>query len=751
MTTVVGRIRRWPHALPLLLVVLVVLAANALFVFGVFDPNPLNLYAGLSDLTHPGLTGGLPTADPNVGITSQALGHLAALDWLHGHVPWWNPYEGLGAPLAGEMQSAALFPPTLLLAFSNGQIAFHLLLELAAGVATYALVVRLGLTRTAAMAGAVAFALCGTFAWFGHAPVNPLPFLPLMLLGLELATDPARPIRRRGFVALALGVALSLYAGFPEVTYLSGVLVAIWAVARLAEVGPRRRAPFATTVLAAAVAGFLLAAPVLVPFLDYLRVADVGGHSGVFAESSLPGAAAAQMFLPYVYGPINPFSSTAGTGQLADLWQNVGGFLSASLLPFALLGVGGLWRGRRRAPGDPPFPWLRLALCLWLLIALGRSFGVQPFFSLVDALPGMKDVAFARYSPATWSMALIVLAVLGFDDLVRRRTTRNMVLGAGAVSLLIVVLSIVGSRRLDRLSATVPHLSLWESGSVVWAVLVVVAVLAVAVWVGGRTRRYVLAAIIVVDALAMFVVPELAAPRAAVVYPAPIDYLAAHLGTARFATVGPVPANDGSYFDLASINSNDIPQPKTYDHFSTTVLGLPLQTGEAPTAALSDFLTHVGAFEKAGVKFLLTPHGFVAPSQAAAARLQRVLSSASGDLYQLPHPAAYVTLSSPGCRVVRQSFAGATVSCRRPATLVRRETAMAGWTATVDGKAATLRAAGPFQATNVPAGTSTVTFNFSPPYLTLALVAFVFGLLALIAVYAVPLLATHRSRSHPPT
>jgi hypothetical protein len=745
---VLDRIRHWPHAGPLVVVLCVVLVANALFLFGVFDPNPLNLYAGLSDLTRPGLTGGLPAADPNVGITSQALGHLAALDWLHGHVPWWNPYEGLGAPLAGEMQSASFFPPTLLLAFSNGQIAFHLMLEIGAGAATYALLIRLGVTRSAAVAGAVAFALGGTFAWFGHAPVNPLPFLPLMLLGVELATDAAAPVRRRGFVALSIGVALSLYAGFPEDAYLDGLLVAIWAGARLAEIAPRRRATFVAAVLAAVVTGLLLAAPVLTAFLDYLRVGDVGGHAGAFAHASLPAAAAPQVFLPYVYGPINPFADSIGTAQLAALWKDVGGYLTVSLLPLASLGAAGAWKGRRSAPGDPGFPWLRVALLLWLLVAFGRTFGIEPFVSLVDSLPGMKDVAFSRYSPPTWTMALTVMAVLGFDDLVRGRTTRIWVLGAGGLSLFVVAASIVGSRRLDRISSAVSHLHLWEWGSALWAVLVVVVVLIVALRLGKGVSGPVLAGIVVVDALAMFVVPELAAPRAAVVYPAPVEYLATHLGSARFVTVGPVPANYGSYFALSSINSNDIPQPKAYDKFSATELGLPTQSGQATEPALADFLAHVPAFEEAGVKFLLAPHGVVVPSQVVSAQLRPVLASPSGDLFELPHPSNTMTLSLPGCRVVSQSLDAATVACPHPATLLRRETFMPGWSASVDGKRVALRAAGPFQVTRVPSGTSTVTFSFSPPFLTLALVAFGLGLLAVVAVCAQPCL-TRRRRAAP--
>jgi hypothetical protein len=45
---------------------------------------------------------GKPFTHNYSGWTSQALGHLAALDWLHGTVPWWNPFEGLGAPLIWE-------------------------------------------------------------------------------------------------------------------------------------------------------------------------------------------------------------------------------------------------------------------------------------------------------------------------------------------------------------------------------------------------------------------------------------------------------------------------------------------------------------------------------------------------------------------------------------------------------------------------------------------------------------------------
>src|SRR5262249_49786057 len=157
-----------------------VLVANLLYVLGISDANPLGPRSGLGIVTTPSFVHGLPTIDPNNGFVSQALGHRAALDLLHFHLPWWTPYEGTGAPLAGEMQSAALFPPPLLTAISNGQLYEHMLLEFIAGAATYLVLRRLSVARLACLAAAIAFALNGTFAWFTHAPVNPVAFLPLL-------------------------------------------------------------------------------------------------------------------------------------------------------------------------------------------------------------------------------------------------------------------------------------------------------------------------------------------------------------------------------------------------------------------------------------------------------------------------------------------------------------------------------------------------------------------------------------------
>lgn len=300
-----ARVRPSADQWALLAITVAVLLANLPYLLGFFHPNPLGYRSGLTvSITH-GLLSGKPTIDPSAGFTSQALGHLAALDLLHLRLPWWNPYEGTGMPLLGETQSAALFPPTLLTAFANGQLYEHVLLELIAGLCTYLLLRRLAVTRPAAAAGAIAFALNGKFAWFADAGVNPLPFLPMLLLGIEWAFAATRSGRRGGWRLFALAGALSVYAGFPEVAYIDALMGGCWIGWRCGCLERRELRSFMVKIALGVATGILLAAPVLVAIGTYLSHAALGVHAGTRLGSlHLHPSALPQLLMPYVYGQI---------------------------------------------------------------------------------------------------------------------------------------------------------------------------------------------------------------------------------------------------------------------------------------------------------------------------------------------------------------------------------------------------------------------------------------------------------------
>jgi len=228
------------------------------------DPIWFNSAAVLG--IHGGLLPGIPYIDPNVGFTTQALGHLAAQDWLTGIIPWWDPYSGIGLPLAGEMQPNAFFLPfVFLLLLHNGVLWLKVAMQVMAGLATFLLLRELKLGRLAALTGGALYALNGTFAWLPGpvAVINTIPFLPLLLYGIEVAR---KEDGRIGILWIGLAIAGSLLAGFPEAAYINGLLALTWALYRF--FGERRRWRFAGRVMYGGLLGLLLAAPLLVACFD---------------------------------------------------------------------------------------------------------------------------------------------------------------------------------------------------------------------------------------------------------------------------------------------------------------------------------------------------------------------------------------------------------------------------------------------------------------------------------------------------
>ena len=589
-----------------------VLIANVAYLIGAADANPLATRSGLAASVVAGPLPGERAADPNDGFTSQALGHRAALDLLHLRAPWWNPYEGTGAPLAGEMQSAALFPPTLLLALSSGQLYEHMLLELLAGICTYLLLRRLALARLASTAAGIAFALNGTFAWLAHAPVNPIPFLPMLLLGIEAAFAATVAGRRGGFALMAVAGALSVYAGFPEVAYADALLAVCWFAWRGACLEHARLGAFVRKGAAGVLVGTLLSAPLLAASADYVANASLGGH-GHAGAVHLPAAAAPQLVLPYVYGPIFAFSDPKHV--VFGTWGSVGGFLSASL---ALLALVGLAAGRHRG--------LKVALSAWIVLALARMFGEPPGLgALLGLLPGMSRVALYRYGFPSVEFAVIVLAALGLDRLEGARLPRGRIAAAAAAALVLVALATAGAlpyaRRLGSGSGQIRYFE----ASLIWGVAVVIAAAGAMLLRRSSLRIGLASAIVAVEALLLFVVPEASAPRSASLDTAPVEYLQRHLGSARFFTLGPLQPNYGTYFGVASLNANDLPVPTRFADYVTsrldqavdpTVFVGDLGGGRARSAPSpeAELLRNRAGYRAAGVAYVLTPAGNPLPA-----------------------------------------------------------------------------------------------------------------------------------------
>ncbi len=702
--------------------------ANALYLLDFSDPNPLGLDSGLlTSITHGFVSGG-PTIDPSNGYISQALGHRAMLDLVHLHAPWWNPFEGTGAPLAGETQAAALFPPTLLTLLSNGQLYEHMLLELIAGTATYFLLRRLSVNRWVGAAGGIAFALNGAYSWLWHATFNPIAFLPLLLLGIERMRSASLAGRSGGWRLFAIAGALSAYAGFPETAYIDTLLAVLWFGWRCTGLERPVLRPLLIKLCLGVGVGVLLSAPLLIAAVGYVNHAFLGVNAtGVLGNLRFPTVALPQLLMPYIYGPIFAYNDPAGT--LSSLWGSVGGYVSTTLLLFAILGL--CSRGRRG---------LRIILGVWILLAFSRMYGQIPLLGdVLGWLPAMSQIAFFRFATPSLEFAMIILAVLGIDDLVKVPEHRRRLVWASAGILVVVVLAGVEAHSLYATLLAAKGKREVFLASLAWGAGLPLIAGALALRRGQLDVR-ILAGLLAVDALALFAAPELSAPRTVQLDLAPVAYLRQHLGLSRFATLGPFQPNYGSYFGLAEVNNNDNPTPGIFARYVTTKLDRYVRPtlfvgtygGDRPFLVPSpkqELLRNLAGYRAASVAYVLTPPRQGLPPNPSSYSL--VARTPSAWIYHLAGAAPY--FGAAGCTIQADRRGAATVSCTRPSTLVRRETDLAGWTAEIGGRRLPIaRDEGLFQSVHVPAGTHRIVFSYSPPGLLWAIIGFLLGVGALV-------------------
>ena len=719
-----------PWTTPLLLILLAVLIGNGLYLIGESNISPIWWTANIStNICH--ITCGRPMIDPNVGFITQPLGHLSAMDVLHGHLPWWNSYEGLGQPLAGEMQAASLFPLTLLFAFPAGLLWFHICLELIAGFSTYFLAKRLGVPMIFATAAGCLFALNGTFAWVGNAVLNPIGFLPLLLLGIEWIYDSTQTKNRRGWYLAAIAIALAFYAGFPEVAYFNGLFALGWAAVRLFSLPRDTRARAIGRLGIAGGTGILLSLPILVPFADFTKVANLGHHTAAIDGTAHISIHAIQMFFdPYVHGTL--FTNL----NVASVWGGIGGYFTASVGALALLGL----FGKRLRP-------LRIYLAIWTVIGLCGAWDFLDIRKVWNLIPLIENVSFGRYIMSSCELSFILLAAFGLMDLAESARAKRLFTVTTSVMLLGLIWIVLAASSLNE-GVVYGHRARY-----IYAFLDAIPFIAIiALLVLGRLTKYkivplLVALVLVGESLLMFGVPGGGSAKVVNVDMGPITFLQKHEGHYRFFDFAVLTPNWGSQYGLNELNAIDLPFPEKFSKF----IEAELYPGLLPsnqfvihngivglTAQENEIVTHFKNYEAASVKYLLMPQALVILPALTNLGVKLVYTDAKVNIYEMPHPRAFLSTKSSSCTVTTTNVDKTSVNCPNGAsTLVRTELMMAGWKAYVNGKSVTITTVdGVYQSVKVPQGTSIVTYRFVPPHEKYAVLLALLAALFLVGAWS---------------
>jgi hypothetical protein len=718
-----------PSTTALLLILLAVIIGNGLYLVGESNINPIWWTANISTvICH--ITCGRPMIDPNVGFITQPLGHLSAMDLLHGHLPWWNYYEGLGQPLAGEMQAASFFPLTLLFALPGGLLWFHMCLEIIAGFSTYFLAKRLGVPMIFATAAGCLFALNGTFAWVGNAVLNPIAFLPMLLLGIEMIYDSTQTKNNRGWYLAAIAIALAFYAGFPEVAYFNGLFALGWAAVRLFSL-PRdsRKLAIGRLGIGGGI-GLLLSLPILVPFADFTKVANLGHHTAAIDGTAHISIHAIQMFFdPYVHGTL--FTNA----NVASVWGGIGGYFTASVGALALLGL----FGKRLRP-------LRIYLAAWTVIGLCGAWNFLELRKVWNLIPLIENVSFGRYIMSSCELSFIILAAFGLMDLAESAKAKRLFTVTTAAMLLGLIWIVLAASSLN------DHIYYGHRARLIYAFLDAIPFVAiVALLVLGRFTKYkivplLVALVLVGESLLIFGVPGGGSAKIVNVDMGPINFLRTHEGQDRFLDFAVISPNWGSEFGLNELNAIDLPFPEKFSKLIETQLypGLTpsnqfvIHGGLTGIIAQEDELAkHFKAYEGASVKYIVMPREVALEPALTVLGVIPVYADSKAAIYKLPHARNFISTKSYACNVLSTNVDKATVNCPSGgSTLVRTELMMAGWKAYVNGKPATIKTVdGVYQSVKVPAGNSTVTYTFLPPHEKYAILLALLAALFLVEVW----------------
>lgn len=645
----------------LVLIVAPLLGQSASLLTGL-SSNPIWTVSGVVSGVGPQMVAGWPFGDPNVGWTNQALGKLAAIDWLHGRIPWWNPYSGIGLPLAGEMQPAAMFLPfVLLLAFQNGIFWLELVLQSFAGLMTFALLRQMGFGRATSIVGALLYEFNGTFqAVPGETILNVIPFLPLLLLGIERArtsgdhSDSRKNPRegRTAIVLIACGIGGSILGGFPEAAYIDGLMALLWATFRLYADADRLR--FIRRVAIGGILGLFIAGPQIIAFTDFAALTDIF-QTHTIGNVFLNIHAMAQIIVPHIYGPLG---TNLGNNLLLQIAGGTGGYVGVLSLIFAAFGA--------LTMRDRP---IAVLLVIWILLSLGKMFGFEPVMTMMNALPFMKDTEFFRYSSPAWELAAVILIAGGLDNPTPQIRTYLVAVVAG---LFLIGLCV---------ALAWPWLPIWHWSSVNLAYMIRWIVMATAfqlaaiafttfIWlrIAGPRRQALLGGTLVVYTMAMMMLPQLSGqPPGKIDWPA-IKFLKSHLGLQRFYTVGPIQPNYSAYFEIANINHNYLPVALNWSRYVETHLfpsaasqngGIfwapfpPMKVG----TAIADLHRFATSYQFLGVRYVVADPGqqmspsLTLPSEAGQRSPER-LYRGDGLTWHLVAPAAFSHLGT----ITRISF-----------------------------------------------------------------------------------------------
>ena len=321
-----------------------------------------------------------------------------------GEFPLWNPYIFTGTPLWANTQSALFYPLNLFHYVLPPPLGFTVssLLKLLMGCLLMHLFLRqLGLSHVVALFGGVGFGFCAfTVFWLNHPHTNVTPLIPLCFLVTEWL------VRKPGLGAMmwcALVAALTLYGGHVEIAFIAACACGLYFLLRLIQTQQLSLRAL-SRFLGAYVFALLLAAALVVPFIEFLLHTAIWDERGDTVQFSIPFAGWLNLLLPDLFILPGWQQDTVGYHAFSP-------YVGALVWPLVFMGIKRNWR--------QAWPFL-----LIMLLSLAIAFTVNPVHWLVSRLPLFSHLPLFYFNVIV-AFATLVLAALGLQACIDRKPTHS--------------------------------------------------------------------------------------------------------------------------------------------------------------------------------------------------------------------------------------------------------------------------------------------------------------------------------------
>jgi uncharacterized integral membrane protein len=744
--------RGWIHAASVAWLVVMALAVLAPVLIHGSSFGSYDVLSQFGVLRQPGLI----VHNVQAGDQSDQIIPWATLAWTqvhHGHLPLWNPYEGLGMPLAFNWQTAAFSLPTLIGYLFPLHLTFTVQVVLTlviAGTGTYALCRVLQLGTLACVFAATAFELSGPMlGWLGWPHAAVLSWSGWLFAAALLVVGGRR--RLRNVVLLALAVAAMIYAGQAEIFVFECLALGLFVLCLLVQRMPvlRGQGPIAVPVLdlgLGMLCGVALGAPLLLPGLQVVSGSQhnaPGGDPAEIIKGNPPLPAHNLVHVLFQGFDGLPVAGSHWFGYIGG-YSETAAYVGVTAVVLALTGLAVC----RRKPEVLAFGILCAAMVVTAFF--------PPLVSLLYHLPAVGTVLWQR-AILPLAFGLAVLSGVGLDALLqsdRDKAIRWATGGFAGAGVLLAALWFFGRGDLPEDLAHIRAESFWWPLALTALGLAVVGVLARARRREGaesspvqelrRRRAEGVAGVVLLAGEAAFLIaaglplwtststPFASTPAMAQLQ-STIGSSTLGLGSSLcFLPPGlGVPENAQVAYGLQELAIYDPMIPRRY--YASWHAVSDQSPGNANDAVYCPGIDTTRLARLYGVSYVVERAGSAGPRGGVY-----VKSVGDEDLYRIPGAGAATetplgaaggepadTASGTPLRVTHDDPSSWKVvtDAARPQVVRFRLTDVPGWHATVDGRSVPLRSfASVMLQLDVPAGRHTVTLHYWPTTFTLGLV-----------------------------